>query len=118
VACPSVSNINAHFTWTDEKGNPTHDTVDKLQVEPPEVKPWGNTATITVFSETLDPPDHIDLKLEGYGYITVPLSKYTGNGKIPRLPITLKHLALPSASLPAPTPLPAGQGPPALTANR
>jgi hypothetical protein len=119
VGGASVWKIDSDFKFTDENGKEITDTVDKLQVDPPEVKPWGKHATITVFSETLAPPDQIQIKLDGYDWQTVDLSsiKTNAGNKIKVPPITLKRLTPPAASLTL-TPLPTGQGPAALTANK
>ncbi len=119
VGGASVWKVDSDFKFTDENGKDITDTVDKLQVDPPEVKPWGKHATITVFSETLSPPDQIQIKLEGYDWQTVDLSsiKTNAGNKIKLPAITLKRLAPPSTTV-ALTPLPNGQGPPALTANK
>jgi hypothetical protein len=119
VGGASVWKIDSDFKFIDEKGNEISDTVDKLQVEPPEVKPWGKHATITVFSETLDPPDQMQVKLEGYDYEIVSLAGgERKNGKIHLPSITMKRLPPIAASGPAPTPLPPGQGPAPLTSNQ
>ena len=118
VGGASVWQIDSDFKFMDENGKEISDTVDKLEVEPPKVKPWGKHATITVFSETLAPPDQVQIKLAGYDYETVDIdsSKTKGN-KIKLSPITFKRLPLPAAAIAA-TPFPTGQGPPALTANK
>jgi len=117
VGGASVWTIDSDFQLTDENGKEIDATVDKLVVEPPMVKPWGKTAKITVFSETLDPPESLNMKLEGYDYKTIDLTGiHAQNGKIKLPPITLKRLP-PIASVPAPTPLPAGTGPAALTSS-
>jgi hypothetical protein len=117
VGGASVWTIESDFKFTDQNDKEISDTLDKLQVEPPRIKPWGKHATITMFSETLDPPDQIQIKLEGYDYQIVDLTKYAKNGKIKLPTITLKRLP-DIASGPAPTPLPPGTGPTPLTANR
>jgi hypothetical protein len=118
VGGASVWQIESDFKFMDENGKEVSDTVDKLEVEPPKVKPWGKHATITVFSETLAPPDQVQIKLAGYDYETVDLgsSKTKGN-KIKVSPITFKRLPPPAAAIAA-TPFPTGQGPAALTANK
>jgi len=119
VGGASVWKIDSDFKFVDEKGNEISDTVDKLQVEPPEVRPWGKHATITVFSETLDPPDQIQVKLEGYDYEIVNLAGgERKDGKIHLPSITMKRLPPIAASGPAPTPLPPQQGPAPLTTNK
>ena len=118
VGGASVWTIDSDFKFTDENGKEISDTADKLQVEPPKVKPWGKHATITLFSETLDPPDQIQMRLEGYDYTIVDLTSYPAkNGKIKPTIITLKRLP-PIASGPAPAPLPVGAGPAPLTINK
>jgi hypothetical protein len=117
VGGASVWTIESDFKFTDENGKEISDTVDKLQVEPPKVKPWGKRATITVFSETLEPPDQIQLKLEGYDYQTVDLTNCVKNGKIKPPTITLKRLP-PIAAGPPPAALAPGEGPAALTAKK
>jgi hypothetical protein len=119
VGGASVWQIESDFKFMDENGKEVSDTVDKLEVEPPKVKPWGKRATITVFSETLAPPDQVQIKLAGYDYETVDLgSSKTKGSKITTLsPITLKRLPPPAAAIAA-TPFPTGQGPAALTANK
>jgi hypothetical protein len=119
VGGASVWQIDSDFKFVDDKDNEISDTVDKLQLEPPEVKTWGKHATITVFSETLDPPDQIKMKMEGYDYQIVNLTESERkDGKIYLPSITLKRLPPIAASGPAPTPLPPGQGPPPLSANK
>ena len=115
VGGASVWTIDTDFNLLDENGKQIEGSVDRLLVEPPMVEPWGTEATITVFSQTLDPPDKIRMKLEGYGFKTISLKgMQTENGKIKLPTITLKHLPPPDPNLPAPKPLPAGQGPPAV----
>jgi hypothetical protein len=77
---------------------------------------WGKHATITLFSETLDPPKTIRVKMQGYDPEIVSLIGVPADdGKIHlSSPITLKLLR-PIASGPAPTPLPALAGPPVVT---
>ncbi|MEA3187276.1 MAG: hypothetical protein QOD99_1106 [Chthoniobacter sp.] len=119
VGGASVWKIDSDFQLTDENGNEIDGTVEKLEVEPPMVVPWGKRATITVFSETLDPPENVRMKMEGYGYKTVDLQgAVTTNGKIKLAPIKLTKLSK-TLSPPAPLaqPLPAGAGPAALTSN-
>jgi hypothetical protein len=119
VGGASVWKIDSDFKFVDEKDNEISDTVDKLQIEPPEVKPWGKHATITVFSETLDPPDQIQVKMEGYDYKIVNLAgSERKDGKIHLPSITMKRLPPIAASSPAPTPLPPEKGPAPLTANK
>jgi hypothetical protein len=118
VGGASVWQIDSDFKFMDETGKEITDTVDKLEVEPPKVKPWGKHATITVFSETLSPPDQVQIKLAGYDYETVEIGNSTIRGnKIKLSPITFKRVPLPAAPISA-TPFPAGQGPAALTANK
>ena len=118
VGGASVWTIDSNFKFTDENGKEISDSTDKLQVEPPKVQPWGKHADITVFSETLDPPEKIKLKLDGYDYQVVDLTKCTAkNGRIMTPEIILKRLP-PLATGPAPTPLPVGVGPPAIAANK
>lgn len=117
VGGASVWTIESDFKFVDENGKEISDTVDKLQVEPPKVKPWGKRATITVFSETLEAPDQIQLKLEGYDYQTVDLTSCVKNGKIKPPTITMKRLP-PISAGPPPAALPAGEGPAALTAKK
>jgi hypothetical protein len=120
VGGASVWTIDSDFQLTDESGKDIEATVDKLEVEPPMVKPWGKHATIKVFSETLDPPDMIRIKMDGYDYQMVNLKgvPLAESGKIKlSTPIILKQLP-PIASAPAPTPLPAGTGPATLTSNQ
>jgi hypothetical protein len=119
VGGASVWQIDSDFKFVDDKDNEISDTVDKLQLEPPEVKPWGKHATITVFSESLDPPDQIKMKMEGYDYQIVNLTdSERKDGKIHLPLITLKRLPPIATSGPAPTPLPPGQGPPPLSSNK
>jgi hypothetical protein len=116
VGGASVWTISSEFKLTDENEKEIDGTVDKLVVEPPMVKPWGKEAKITLFSDTLDPPDEIRVKLEGYGFKTVSLRNLPHEkGKIQlSSPIVLKRLP-PLASGPVPTPLPAMAGPPVVT---
>lgn len=117
VGGASVWTIESEFQLVDKQGTEINDTVEKLQLEPPMIKPWGKRATIKVFSETLDPPEKLRLKLEGYDYITVDLNPAMAkDGKI-TIP-TIKLIKLPSAlkpEVPLQPPLPPGTGPPALT---
>ncbi len=119
VGGASVWTIDSDFQLKDENGQEIEPTVDKLEVEPPMIKPWGKHATIKVFSETLDPPDVVPIKMDGYDYQMINLKGVppAESGKI-KLPtaIILKQLP-PIASAPAPTPLPAGAGPAKLTSN-
>jgi hypothetical protein len=118
VGGASVWTIDSDFRFTDEKGQETEAALTNLEVEPPTVVPWGKHATITLFSATLDPPDKIRMKMEGYDPVIVPLSDVPakdGKIKLPT-PVTLKHLP-PIASGPAPTPLPAPGGPPVVTSG-
>jgi hypothetical protein len=118
VGGASVWTIDSDFKFIDANGKEISDTVDKLQVEPPKVQPWGKHATITVFSETLDPPSQIKVRLEGYDYQIVDLTSYHSEGGKINLPaISLKRLP-PISSGPAPAPLPAGTGPAPLTVNK
>jgi hypothetical protein len=120
VGGASVWTIDSDFQLKDENGKEIEATVDKLEVEPPTVKPWGKHATIKVFSETLDPPDVIPIKMDGYDYQMINLKGVPAaeKGKIKlSTPIILKQLP-PVASAPAPTPLPAGTGPATLTSNQ
>jgi hypothetical protein len=116
----SVWDIESDFKFTDEKdAEIANATVDKLQVEPPEVKPWGKHATIKVFSDSMDPPPQLKIYMEGYDFKIVDLPKdvpRNGN-KITLSGITLKRLPPPKVG-PAPTALPTGEGPPALTASK
>ena len=118
VGGASVWQIESDFKFTDENGKQINGILDKLEAEPPKVKSWGKHATITVFSETLAPPDQFQIKLEGYDYQTVDLasSKIKGN-KIKTAPITFQRLPPPAGQIAA-TPLPAGQGPPALAETK
>ena len=112
VGGASVWTIDSEFKLTDENGKEIVATVDKLEVEPPMVKPWGKKAKIKLFSDTLDPPDDFNIKLEGYRPETVNLRNVSHeNGKIHLSEITLRRLPPPSESVPAPTPFPAGPGP-------
>ena len=118
VGGASVWEIDSDFKFVDGKGHEVSDTVDKLIVEPPKVKPWGKHATITVFSETLDPPDQIQVKMDGYDYQTVDLGNCSmKKGKLKLPVVTLQRLP-PISAGPAPTPLPAGAGPPAVAVNQ
>jgi hypothetical protein len=120
VGGASVWTIDSDFQLKDENGKEIEATVDKLEVEPPVVKPWGKHATIKVFSETLDPPDMIRIKMEGYDYQMVNLKGVAPaeSGKIKlSAPIILKQPP-PIAPAPAPAPLPAGTGPATLTSNQ
>lgn len=120
VGGASVWVIKPDFQLTDENGKEVVDaTLDKLEVDPPIVQPWGKEATIKLFSETQDPPEEMKVKLEGYDYQIVPLKGIPAqNGQINKPPtITLKRLR-PIASSAAPTPLPAGTGPTPLTSNQ
>jgi len=119
VGGASVWTINSDFKFTDQNDKEITDTLDKLQVDPPEVQPWGKHATITVFSRTLAHPDNIKIQMAGYEQQIVDLSSMKTKGnEIKLASITLKHLPnLAPASI-ASTPLPTGQGPAALTANK
>lgn len=116
VGGASVWTIDSDFRFTDDKGNEIQAALTNLEVEPPIVRLWGKHATITLFSETLDPPDGIHVKMQGYDPEIVSLIGVPShNGKIQlSTPITLKQLP-PIASGPAPTPLPALAGPPVVT---
>lgn len=115
VGGASVWTIDSDFQLTDEQGKEIVASVDKLVVDPPMVIPWGGHATIKVFSENQDPPASLKMKLEGYEPKVVDLTGVPHKeGKINLPPVTLKRLP-PIASIPAPTPLPAGTGPAALT---
>jgi hypothetical protein len=119
VGGASVWTIDSDFRFEDDKGNALPAVLTNLEVEPPMVSPWGNHATIKVFSETLDPPDSIRVKMQGYDPAIVSLNGVPAHdGKINlSTPITLKLLP-PIAPGPVPTPLPALAGPPAVTAPR
>jgi hypothetical protein len=116
VGGASVWTIDSDFRFTDDKGNEIKAALANLEVEPPMVSVWGKHATITLFSETLDPPKTIRVRMQGYDPEVVPLIGVPANdGKIHlSSPITLKLLP-PIASGPAPTPLPAQAGPQEVT---
>jgi hypothetical protein len=118
VGGASVWTVESDVTLVDERGNEITAAINNLIVKPPIVETWGKHATITLFSPTLDPPEQLQVHLDNYMDQTVPLKDFPAkDGKI-RLS-QIKLVRLPDISSgPAPTPLPAGVGPPALTANR
>jgi hypothetical protein len=104
------------FIFTDERGveHEIRDVAtDHLEVEPPMVKGWGKHAKIRLFSETLDPPETINVKMQGYYPTIVPVPAGCRDGKI-RLsePVKLQRLAPIDSSAPTPVPLPRSVGPP------
>jgi hypothetical protein len=118
VGGASIWTIDSDFKFVDEQGKDIGNmTADKLIVEPPMVTPWGPHATIKIFSETLDPPDDVHIKMEGYQPAIVALSDLPNkDGKIKfTAPIVLTRLPDISSG-PAPTPLPATAGPAVVTA--
>ena len=118
VGGASVWKVESDFHFTDENGQEIDATVDKLVAEPPMIATWGNQATITVFSKTLDPPEKIRVKMEGYRPSTVDLKDMPIQGDTIKVSkITMKRLPPPNPSIPAPTPLPAGHGPPPLAST-
>jgi hypothetical protein len=108
------------FTFTDETGA-EHEIKDavlsNLEVEPPMVQPWGKHAIIRLFSETLDPPESIRVKMQGYNPVIVPVPPGCHDGKIKLdKPVTLQQLAPLASSAPTPVPLPRSVGlPPIVT---
>jgi hypothetical protein len=126
TALPLIRAVGGASVWTvdtdvklvDEKGHEISAAINNLIVKPPIVETWGNHATITLFSPTLDPPERLQVKLDGYLDETVPLKATQGvSGKITLPSITLTRLPPPDPTLPAPTPLPAGAGPAAIASN-
>jgi hypothetical protein len=117
VGGASVWTIDSDLQLLDEHGQEINAAINNLIVPPPIVATWGKHATIKLFSQTLDPPDRLEVGLDGYVAATVDLKGAPAkDGKITLPVITLKRLP-PIASVPAPTPLPAGTGPAALTSN-
>jgi hypothetical protein len=113
----SVWKVESHFKLVDEHGQEINAAINNLIVEPPLVQPWGRKATITLFSPTLEPPEQLRIKLDGYEDETVDLSGITPQRDKIKVPlITLKRLP-PIPQLPAPAPLAPGDGPPALASN-
>jgi len=120
VGGASVWTIDSDFVFCDEHGNEIQDSLDNLEVQPPEVAPWGNQATITVFSQTLNPPETLRVKMQGYNSQTVDLQEVkASDGRIKlTTPIKLTKLSNTlSPTAPLPPPLPAGAGPASLTSN-
>jgi len=118
VGGASVWKVDADFHLVDDQGRRINAAITNLIVKPTNPETWGKHATITLYSPTLDPPDRLQVKLDGYDDETIDLSPFpsvNGQIKLPQ-PITLTRLP-PIASGPAPTPLPPGVGPPAVAAN-
>ena len=117
VGGASVWKIDADFQLVDEQGNKINAAINNLIVKPPIAETWGKHATITLYSPTLDPPDRLQVKLDGYDDETVELKVHPPQGDRIKVPlITLKRLP-PIVSGTAPTPLPVGAGPPAVASN-
>jgi hypothetical protein len=117
VGGASVWTVDADMKLVDEHGQEITAAINNLIVKPPIVETWGQHATITLFSPTLDPPERLQVHLDNYSDETVPLKEFPAkDGKIKLTQIMLKRLSDIAAG-PAPTPLPAGVGPPALTAR-
>jgi hypothetical protein len=126
TAIPLIKAVGGASVWTvesdvklvDADGKDVTAAINNLIVKPPIVETWGKHATITLFSPTLDPPERLQVHLDNYSDETVSLKEFPAeDGKITVSQITLKRLK-DIASGPAPTPLPAGVGPPEVTANK
>jgi hypothetical protein len=118
VGGASIWTIESDFKFVDANGKEIENmTPENLIVEPPMVKPWGAHATIRVFSETLDPPDDIHVKMDGYHPQIVALAGLPNKDGKMSVPITLTRLP-DIQSGQAPTPLPAVVGPPAVAASQ
>lgn len=114
----SVWVIDSDFKLLDEDGKQLQATVDKLHVDPPMVVPWGNRATIRVFSESLAPPSHVDMELEGYAKKRVDIPSASAvDGQIKLETVTFQRLPPLATGTPPPA-LPQGQGPAPLTAQK
>ncbi len=119
VGGASVWKVDSDLKLVDEQGREVSAAIHDLVVKPPIVEIWGRHATITLFSPTLDPPERLQVKLNGYNDETVPLKgMIAAGGKIEIPLITLRRLPPPDASVPAPKPLESGQGPPAIASTR
>lgn len=117
VGGASVWEIDSHFKMLDEEGKEVQATVDKLLVDPPMVKPWGNRAWIRVTSETLDPPGSVNMELDGYERATVDIDPTNASGGKIKLPtVTFKRLPPLKSGTPPPA-LRQGEGPPPITAQ-
>lgn len=119
VGGASVWTVDSEFKLLDEEGKEIRAvTVDKLHVDPPMVKPWGNRATIRVFSDTLAPPRQLNMELEGYEKTTVNIdSSRASNGQINLPTVVFKRLPPLAAGTPPPA-LAQGQGPAPLTVEK
>lgn len=118
VGGASVWKITSNVQLLDNNGKEVNAAINNLIIKPPMVETWGKTASITIFSPTLDPPDQLQVKLDGYEDETVDLTEIqpkNGKIKIPR--ITLRQLPPLNTASPAPTQLPPGAGPPAIASN-
>jgi hypothetical protein len=105
------------FQLTDEKGQPMENaTLDESLkiVDGHWVQLFGDHADIEIVSQTLAPPESIQVTMNGYDYTPVDLSRVSAHdGKIKLSTITLKQKSsLPSGSLPR-----AGAGPPVITST-
>lgn len=118
VGGASVWTVDSDLKLVDDQGREINAAINDLVVNPPIVETWGKHATITLFSPTLDPPDRLQVKLAGYNDETVPLKGMSAAGGKITLPIIkLTRLPPPDSSIPAPTPLPQGVGPPAVAST-
>lgn len=118
VGGASVWRIDTDVKLMDEQGHEIHGAINNLVVKPPIAETWGKHASFTLWSSTLEPPEKLQIRLDGYDDETILLRGLTTDNGTIKLPlITLKRLPPPDESIPAPTPLPAGQGPPAVTSN-
>ena len=119
VGGASVWTIDSDFKFTNEKEQEIKDaTLTNLEVEPPMVVPWGKHATIRVFSETLDPPESIRVKMQGYdpAIVVLPAGSHDGKIKLSK-PVILQQLPAIASSAPIPAPLPKAVGPPIITST-
>lgn len=119
VGGASVWTVEADLKLVDERDKEINAAINNLIVKPPVVETWGKRATITVFSPTLAPPEQLQVHLDNFRDETVALTEGSPpkDGKIRLTQIKLTRLPE-IATGPAPTPLPAGVGPPELTASK
>jgi hypothetical protein len=119
VGGASVWTFDSDFRFENENGQEIRDaSLTNLEVEPPMVVPWGRHATIRLFSDSLDPPESIRIKMQGYEPTVVPLPAEAHDGKIRLSSVTLKRLPPLAASGPTPAPLPSFAGPPIVTSTQ
>ena len=125
VGGPSVWTIDSEFQLLDEKGTEMeYATVEGLDVDPRSaIDPVGKHATITMVSDTPDPPKSLNVSLARYKPRHVPLTGKDDAGKdvLPKdgtisLTIALHNLGQYNPGTPPPR-SPAGTGPAVVTSN-